>query len=141
MAASSSTQRRPLLLPQTKSKTKIRRRAWIFKKDCFTKQIRILVLFAIAISSIAIFKIGFPHTLVTRSSSNSSSFQAYVSSLALLNATEVKEAQVDIQMSELYDEIEFRDLDGGAWKQGWDVKYRGDEWDKKKLRVFVVPHS
>lgn len=51
------------------------------------------------------------------------------------------EAVVDITTKDLYDRIEFSDLDGGAWKQGWEVKYVGDEWDDEKLKVFVVPHS
>lgn len=50
-------------------------------------------------------------------------------------------AKVDISTKELYDKIEFLDKDGGAWKQGWEVNYRGDEWDKEKLKIFVVPHS
>ena len=25
--------------------------------------------------------------------------------------------------------------------QGWDVTYEGSEWARKKLRVFIVPHS
>lgn len=51
------------------------------------------------------------------------------------------EAVVDITTKDLYDRIDFSDLDGGAWKQGWEVKYIGDEWDDEKLKVFVVPHS
>lgn len=51
------------------------------------------------------------------------------------------EAEVDLTTKGLYDKIQFLDVDGGAWKQGWDVKYRGDEWDHKKLKIFVVPHS
>ncbi|MQL78200.1 hypothetical protein Taro_010645 [Colocasia esculenta] len=50
-------------------------------------------------------------------------------------------AVVDITTRDLYDRIEFRDVDGGAWKQGWEVKYGGHEWDEEKLKVFVVPHS
>lgn len=48
---------------------------------------------------------------------------------------------VDITTKDLYDRIEFRDIDGGAWKQGWKVEYEGGEWDEEKLKVFVVPHS
>lgn len=48
---------------------------------------------------------------------------------------------MDITTKDLYDKIEFLDKDGGAWKQGWDVTYRGNEWDSEKLKVFVVPHS
>ncbi|KAJ6801340.1 alpha-mannosidase 2 [Iris pallida] len=48
---------------------------------------------------------------------------------------------VDITTKDLYDRIEFLDVDGGAWKQGWPVTYAGGEWDREKLKVFVVPHS
>lgn len=48
---------------------------------------------------------------------------------------------VDITTKELYDKIEFLDVDGGAWKQGWKVSYEGNEWDSEKLKVFVAPHS
>lgn len=50
-------------------------------------------------------------------------------------------AAVDITTKELYDKIQFLDEDGGAWKQGWRVSYKGNEWDEEKLKVFVVPHS
>lgn len=53
----------------------------------------------------------------------------------------LSEAKVDITTKSLYDRIEFLDIDGGPWKQGWQVQYRGNEWDSEKLRVFVVPHS
>ncbi|KAK0590368.1 hypothetical protein LWI29_026028 [Acer saccharum] len=56
------------------------------------------------------------------------------------NAT-VSEARVDITTKALYDNIEFLDVDGGPWKQGWRVNYKGDEWDNEKLKIFVVPHS
>lgn len=48
---------------------------------------------------------------------------------------------MDITTKELYDKIEFSDVDGGPWKQGWRVNYKGHEWDSEKLKVFVVPHS
>ncbi|KAH7688640.1 Alpha-mannosidase protein [Dioscorea alata] len=54
---------------------------------------------------------------------------------------EIRTAKVDITTKDLYDRIEFLDVDGGPWKQGWRVTYRGDEWNKEKLKVFVVPHS
>ncbi|KAK9117011.1 hypothetical protein Sjap_015958 [Stephania japonica] len=50
-------------------------------------------------------------------------------------------AAVDITTKELYERIEFLDVDGGPWTQGWRVGYKGDEWDAEKLKVFVVPHS
>ncbi|KAJ4826443.1 hypothetical protein Tsubulata_013635 [Turnera subulata] len=50
-------------------------------------------------------------------------------------------AAVDITTKALYDKIEFLDEDGGAWKQGWTVTYEGNEWDREKLKIFVVPHS
>jgi alpha-mannosidase II len=48
---------------------------------------------------------------------------------------------VDITTKDLYDRIQFLDVDGGAWKQGWEVSYKSDEWDGEKLKVFVAPHS
>lgn len=50
-------------------------------------------------------------------------------------------AAVDLTTKDLYEKIEFSDVDGGPWKQGWRVSYKGDEWDSEKLKVFVVPHS
>ncbi|KGN59619.1 alpha-mannosidase 2 [Cucumis sativus] len=55
--------------------------------------------------------------------------------------SEVLSSNVDITTKELYDRIEFLDIDGGPWKQGWKVTYKGNEWDSEKLKVFVVPHS
>lgn len=53
----------------------------------------------------------------------------------------VSGAVVDITTKDLYDKIQFLDEDGGAWKQGWNVNYKGNEWDSEKLKIFVVPHS
>ena len=44
-------------------------------------------------------------------------------------------------MLDMFDVMPFDNIDGGAWKQGWDVKYDDSEFDKEQLNVFVVPHS
>lgn len=47
----------------------------------------------------------------------------------------------NITTQRLYDEIGFKNEEGGVWRQGWPITYDGAEWDERKLRVFLVPHS
>jgi alpha-mannosidase II len=80
--------------------------------------------------------------LVTLSSSLPSSSDAVAhSGDGYLNKTaggNVGVAIVDISTKDLYDRITFENKDGGVWKQGWDVQYKGNEWDKEKLKIFAA---
>ncbi|XP_078145165.1 alpha-mannosidase 2 isoform X2 [Centroberyx gerrardi] len=46
-----------------------------------------------------------------------------------------------VQLLDVYDLLTFDNPDGGAWKQGFEIGYRGDEWAELPLEVFIVPHS
>ena len=44
-------------------------------------------------------------------------------------------------MLDMFDVMPFDNIDGGVWKQGWDVRYDDKQFDQEPLNVFVVPHS
>ena len=45
------------------------------------------------------------------------------------------------QLLDVYDLLSFDNPDGGAWKQGFEISYHGNEWDEQPLELFLVPHS
>ncbi|XP_043723606.1 alpha-mannosidase 2-like [Telopea speciosissima] len=140
------------LLPSSSNSTKSklprksRRRAslrdFIFA-NFFTIGLSVSVLFFIAV----VFRYGIPKPLSTPfrpRNYRQPKFRkpVYRKPALLESGNEVASAAVvDMTTKDLYDKIEFLDVDGGPWKQGWRVNYKGDEWDTEKLKVFVVPHS
>ncbi|XP_062511702.1 alpha-mannosidase 2x-like isoform X2 [Corticium candelabrum] len=47
----------------------------------------------------------------------------------------------DVQMLDVFDMIPFGTVDGGVWKQGFEITYNLERWKDKPLNVFIVPHS
>uniref|UniRef100_A0A8D3CJV9 Alpha-mannosidase n=1 Tax=Scophthalmus maximus TaxID=52904 RepID=A0A8D3CJV9_SCOMX len=47
----------------------------------------------------------------------------------------------NLYLSDVYDLLPFDNPPGGAWKQGFEIHYHGNEWDEQPLELFLVPHS
>uniref|UniRef100_A0A4W6CQZ6 Alpha-mannosidase n=1 Tax=Lates calcarifer TaxID=8187 RepID=A0A4W6CQZ6_LATCA len=45
------------------------------------------------------------------------------------------------ELLHVYDLLTFDNPDGGAWKQGFEIRYQENEWDETPLELFLVPHS
>lgn len=43
-----------------------------------------------------------------------------------------------LKMNDLYRDLPFEDVDGGVWKQGWEITYEDSTYQKEPLEVFVV---
>lgn len=48
----------------------------------------------------------------------------------------------EVKVSDWIESLPFDDIDGGVWKQGFDITYNPSEWNaNSKLNVIIVPHS
>jgi alpha-mannosidase II len=45
------------------------------------------------------------------------------------------------QMLTVSEDLPFDNVEGGVWRQGFDISYSPNDWDTEDLQVFVVPHS
>jgi alpha-mannosidase II len=50
--------------------------------------------------------------------------------------------QCTTQMYDVYNQHGFDDVDGGVWKQGWDINYDTAKWNRNNmLNIVITPHS
>uniref|UniRef100_A0A8C6K988 mannosyl-oligosaccharide 1,3-1,6-alpha-mannosidase n=1 Tax=Nothobranchius furzeri TaxID=105023 RepID=A0A8C6K988_NOTFU len=61
--------------------------------------------------------------------------------LVILFSKVTKQVNVSSSLLDVYDLLPFDNPDGGVWKQGFEISYRGDEWAEHPLELFLVPHS
>ncbi|MEJ1289157.1 hypothetical protein NN561_020197 [Cricetulus griseus] len=47
----------------------------------------------------------------------------------------------ELQMLAVSEDLPFDNVEGGVWRQGFDISYSPNDWDAEDLQVFVVPHS
>jgi len=127
--------------PKSKQPRKSKRRT-LLKDFIFSNFFIIGLIISLLFFLIVLLRFGVPKPITTHFRTRSSRFRK-PKKLSLNGSSTIFGgfASVDLTTKGLYDKIEFLDVDGGAWKQGWSVSYRGDEWDNEKLKVFVVPHS
>uniref|UniRef100_A0A669CH40 Alpha-mannosidase n=1 Tax=Oreochromis niloticus TaxID=8128 RepID=A0A669CH40_ORENI len=53
----------------------------------------------------------------------------------------MKDGVDGVQLLDVYDLLPFDNPDGGPWKQGFEITYKGDEWSEQPLELFLIPHS
>ncbi|CAF0850007.1 unnamed protein product [Brachionus calyciflorus] len=55
---------------------------------------------------------------------------------------ELNNQKSDIEISELIKTLPFDNPDGGIWKQGFEIEYNTNQWNKdNKLNIILMPHS
>ena len=50
-------------------------------------------------------------------------------------------AKPTVNMVDVMESLPFDNPNGGVWKQGFDISYREEDFQRDPLRVFIVPHS